>query len=85
MSLSLTRGIAVQQRLPAGCAAFLAQQCCCCAASLRATTAPSCYACRVLLMRGRTAKTMRHLCESRSEADPRTRAVRSRGGKYIVA
>ena len=51
MSLSLTRGIAVQQRLPAGCAAFLAQQCCCCAASLRATTAPSCYACRVLLMR----------------------------------
>ena len=26
MSLSLTRGIAVQQRLPAGCAAFLAQQ-----------------------------------------------------------
>ena len=61
MSLSLTRGLAVQQRLPAGFAAFLAQQCCCCAASLRATTATSCYACRVLLMRGRAAKTMRHL------------------------
>ena len=43
MSLSLTRGIAVQQRLPAGCAAFLAQQCCCCAAS------PLCDCCAQLL------------------------------------
>ena len=43
MSLSLTRGIAVQQRLPAGCTAFLAQQCCCCAAS------PLCDCCAQLL------------------------------------
>ena len=84
MSLSLTRGIAVQQRLPAGRAAFLAA-----VLLLRGfpivrllrSVATPCSA----LMRGRTAKTMRHLCESRSEADPRTRAVRSRGGQCLVA
>ena len=73
MSLSLTRGIAVQQRLPAGRAAFLAA-----VLLLRGfpivrllrSVATPCSA----LMRGRAAKTMRHL-SARADRRP-TRAVR---------